>query len=82
MSDLPFDTRLVEDRPVAAAPHDHASRAAPLLVGPAVALMLVLLIGPVVAVAVMSLTDYQLGAPSFAFVGFDNYRELLADKVF
>lgn len=82
MSDLPFDAALLADRPVAAAPHDHASRAAPLLIGPAVVLMLVLLIGPVVAVAVMSLTDYQLGAPSFAFVGFENYRELFADKVF
>lgn len=82
MSDLAFDPALASDRPAAAAPHDHASRAAPLLVGPAAVLMVVLLIGPVLAVAVMSFTDYQLGAPSFDFVGLDNYRDLVSDKVF
>jgi multiple sugar transport system permease protein len=30
----------------------------------------------------MSLTDYQLGAPSWAFVGFANYLELYGDRVF
>lgn len=49
---------------------------------PAIALMTVLLIGPVIAVLAMSLTDYQLGAPSWAFVGLANYLELYGDRVF
>lgn len=52
------------------------------LVGPALFLMLVLLIGPVVAVLVMSLTDYQLGARTFSFIGLGNYQALAADRVF
>jgi multiple sugar transport system permease protein len=82
MSDLTADTLV----PIPAAPagrvRHHAARAAPWLVTPAVVAMLVLLIGPVVAVAVMSFTDYQLGAPSFDFVWLDNYRDLFADRVF
>jgi multiple sugar transport system permease protein len=49
---------------------------------PAMALMAVLLIGPVIAVLMMSLTDYQLGAPSWSFIGLDNYYELYGDRVF
>ena len=82
MSDVTADAlATLAARPARPARH-HAALAAPLLVGPALMLMLVLLVGPVVAVAVMSLTDYQLGAPSFDFVWFDNYRELFGDKVF
>lgn len=53
-----------------------------VLLLPAVLLMAALLIGPVAAVILMSFTDYQLGAPSWAFVGFANYAELYADRVF
>ncbi|WP_150288437.1 carbohydrate ABC transporter permease [Rhabdaerophilum calidifontis] len=53
-----------------------------LLTLPALLLMLALLIGPVLAVIIMSLTDYQLGAAEFAFIGLRNYAELFADKVF
>jgi len=49
---------------------------------PAVALMLLLLIGPVATVVVMSLTDYQLGAAAWSFVGLHNYVELFGDRVF
>lgn len=49
---------------------------------PALALMLLLLIGPVITVVIMSLTDYQLGAKSFAFIGADNYVEMFDDRVF
>jgi len=52
------------------------------LSAPALSLMALLLIGPVVTVGVMSLTDYQLGAPSFSFTGFENYAELFDDRVF
>lgn len=53
-----------------------------LLAGPAFALMLLLLIGPVLTVLLLSFTDYQLGAPGFGFIGLDNYAELASEKVF
>jgi multiple sugar transport system permease protein len=49
---------------------------------PAIVLMLLLLIGPLCAVLILSLTDYQLGARSFSFIGFAQYQELFADRVF
>jgi multiple sugar transport system permease protein len=49
---------------------------------PAVLLMGLLLVGPVLAVVVLSLTDYQLGARGFSFIGLDNYAEMFADRVF
>ena len=49
---------------------------------PALFLMLMLLIGPVLAVVAMSFTDYQLGAAGFAWIGFDNYAALAGDRVF
>jgi multiple sugar transport system permease protein len=53
-----------------------------LLAGPAFLFMLLLLIGPVLIVLLLSFTDYQLGAPSFSFIGIDNYRELSGERVF
>lgn len=52
------------------------------LLSPALLLMTALLIGPVAAVVLMSFTDYQLGAPSWSFIGFANYVELYGDRVF
>lgn len=52
------------------------------LMTPALVLMTLLLIGPVVVVMFMSLTDYQLGASSWSIVGLANYQELFADRVF
>jgi multiple sugar transport system permease protein len=49
---------------------------------PAVALLALLLFGPALAVAVFSLTDWQIGASSLRFLGFDNFRALFADRVF
>jgi len=49
---------------------------------PALFLMFLLLIGPIVTVLVMSFTDYQLGASTVGFIGLDNYRDLFADRVF
>lgn len=57
-------------------------RAAFALISPAVALFLVLLAGPTVAVVALSVTDWQLGASTFSFVGVDNYRQLFSDRVF
>ena len=42
----------------------------------------ILLFLPVLAVAVMSLTDWQFGAASLHWVGLDNYAELWSDTVF
>src|SRR5690606_33099145 len=50
------------------------------LTAPALFLMFVFLIGPLVSVVLLSFTDYQLGAPSIAFIGFDNYVEMVHDN--
>ncbi|NVN85285.1 MAG: sugar ABC transporter permease [Rhodopseudomonas sp.] len=52
------------------------------LVAPAAMLMLIILLGPLAGVLALSFTDYQLGAPSFSWIGLANYREMFADKVF
>lgn len=52
------------------------------LVAPAFLAMLLLLLGPVLAVMLLSFTDYQLGAKGLSFVGIDNFRELAGERVF
>ncbi|QOZ66686.1 carbohydrate ABC transporter permease [Bradyrhizobium arachidis] len=52
------------------------------LAGPAVFFLLLLFLLPVVGVFFIALTDWQLGAGSFAFVGLANYREAFADPTF
>jgi multiple sugar transport system permease protein len=56
--------------------------AAWLLAGPAVILMWLMLLGPAVAVIVLSLTDWTFGSPSFSWIGSANYEELWRDRVF
>ncbi len=73
ISALVNDRRLVKRR---------TALAAYALSAPAVLLMLLLLIGPLLAVAILSLTDYQLGARSLSFIGLSHYAELFADRVF
>ncbi len=51
-----------------------------LLTVPAMALMGVFLLGPLLAVVALSFTDYQLGQPSLSFVGFSNYLEMTGDE--
>lgn len=53
-----------------------------VLLAPAGILALVLLFLPVLSVAVISLTDWQFGAATLTWVGFDNYAELWSDAVF
>ncbi len=60
----------------------HVALAGLALSAPAIALMALFLIGPVGAVIGMSLTDYQLGARSWSFIGLDNYSALAGDAVF
>jgi multiple sugar transport system permease protein len=52
------------------------------LAAPALSLMLLMLLGPLAAVIALSFTDYQLGAPAFAWIGLTNYQEMFADRVF
>ena len=56
--------------------------AAWLLAGPAVVLMWLMLLGPAVAVIVLSLTDWTFGAPTLQWIGLTNYAELWRDRVF
>ena len=59
-----------------------AARSAYALAAPAFVLMLMMLIGPLAGLIALSFTDYQLGAPSFAWIGLSNYHEMFADRVF
>ena len=52
------------------------------LSAPAAILMFVLLICPVLAVILISFTDWQLGETTINFIGFQNYRDMLGDEVF
>jgi len=52
-------------------------RAALALVSPAWLMFVVLLAGPTLAVFVLSLTDWQLGAPTMNFIGLGNYGKTL-----
>lgn len=62
--------------------HIGRSGAALAMSTPAIVLMLLMLIGPLCAVIALSFTDYQLGAPSLAWIGLANYQEMLDDRVF
>lgn len=52
------------------------------LMAPALALMLMMLLGPLAAVIALSFTDYQLGAPNLSWIGLANYHEMFSDRVF
>ncbi|MGK7866906.1 carbohydrate ABC transporter permease [Falsiroseomonas sp. E2-1-a20] len=49
---------------------------------PAFALMLALLIGPLLVLLALSVTDYRLGAMAIRLVGLGHYAALLQDEVF
>lgn len=57
-------------------------RAAIRLVGPTALLMACLLLAPTIAIVVLSLTDAELGAPEWHFVGLGAYADLLSDATF
>ena len=57
-----------------------SARAGLLFVAPAVILMAGVLLLPIVAVAVLSLTDYSLGSPEFNWVGFENYGKIFSQS--
>ena len=51
-------------------------------IAPAITLMLVLLILPVFVAAYLSFTDYNLGSPSFNYVGVENYDKLVSRSTY
>ena len=53
-----------------------------LLALPALILMWLMLLGPAVAVGLLSLTDWNFGEPQIRFAGLDNYEEMWGDRVF
>ena len=53
-----------------------------LLSAPAVILMFLLLIGPVISVLLLSFTDWTLGDADFNWVGTDTYQEMFEDDIF
>jgi multiple sugar transport system permease protein len=63
---------------------DHAGRswAGYFLAAPATLSLLLLVIGPTVAVFVIAMTDWQLGADELSFVGIRNFRTLFGDPDF
>jgi multiple sugar transport system permease protein len=52
------------------------------LSAPAIFLMFVLLIAPLISVFLISFTDWQLGETEIYFIGLENYRAMLNDEVF
>ena len=57
-------------------------KAAWLLVLPAIALMLLILIGPVLIAAALSFSSYSLGSPNFEWVGAENYEKLFTRSTY
>ena len=53
-----------------------------LLALPAILLMWAMLLGPAVAVALLSFTEWNFGEPEIAWAGLTNYAELWGDRVF
>jgi multiple sugar transport system permease protein len=53
-----------------------------ILVAPAALALLLLFVLPTLAIFVIALTDWQLGAGQFSFIGLKNFRALLVDPDF
>lgn len=71
------------ERAAAAAGHRRAEAiAAYLLALPAFVLMWLMLLGPALAVVLLSFADWNFGAPEIAWAGAANYAELWEDRVF
>ncbi|MBU8537019.1 sugar ABC transporter permease [Roseomonas tokyonensis] len=53
-----------------------------MLTAPAAIAYAVMLLLPTLAAVALAFTDYELGMPGFAWIGLDNFSELLADRGF
>lgn len=58
------------------------ARTAWLLALPAIVLLFLFVLLPVVAVLVLGFTDFELGVGNVRFVGFENYAHLFSDRIF
>lgn len=58
------------------------ARTAWWLASPAIALMMLFIIVPTIAVIILGFTNYELGYDGFQFVGLENYVELFGDRTF
>jgi multiple sugar transport system permease protein len=56
--------------------------AAWLMMAPAAAAFLLMILMPTVAVLLLAFTDYELGARSFSWIGLANFAEMLGDGTF
>jgi multiple sugar transport system permease protein len=52
------------------------------LAGPAILFMWAMLLGPAVTVVILAFTDWTFGMPTIGWAGFDNFIELMRDRVF
>lgn len=59
-----------------------ASLAGYVFVAPAILLMLVILVAPVLIAAMLSFTDYSLGNPGFEWVGTENYEKMFSRSTY
>ncbi|WP_454851076.1 carbohydrate ABC transporter permease [Rhizobium binxianense] len=77
-------TAMEQTRPVAARARRERSeaRTAWLLALPAIVLLFLFVLLPVVAVLVLGFTDFELGVGNVRFVGFENYAHLFSDRIF
>ncbi|OEC93251.1 MULTISPECIES: sugar ABC transporter permease [unclassified Rhizobium] len=66
----------------AAARERSEARTALLFALPAIILIVLFILVPIVAVVVLGFTDFQLGDKSLRFVAFENYAHLLRDRAF
>lgn len=66
----------------AAARESSEARTAFLFALPAIILIVLFILVPIVAVVVLGFTDFQLGDKSLRFVAFENYAHLMKDRTF
>ncbi|MES2193418.1 MAG: sugar ABC transporter permease [Pseudomonadota bacterium] len=78
---IPAERHAARAAPSHARSH-HRARPALAMVAPAFILMCLLLLGPLLGVIALSFTDYQLGSPSFSWIGLANYQDMFGDRVF
>ncbi|MQY49535.1 ABC transporter permease subunit [Rhizobiales bacterium RZME27] len=69
-------------RPIVNVSERHEARVAWMLAAPAMILIVLFIVAPVIAVITLGFTDFELGYSTFKFVGFENYAELFGDRTF
>ncbi|CUH88068.1 Lactose transport system permease protein LacF [Phaeobacter sp. CECT 5382] len=78
--DITLQPLTKDTRPVPATVQER--RAAWLLTAPALSLMVLILLLPVVVAAILSFTDYALGNDTFRWVGWKNYSHLFTRRTY